>query len=49
MEEKDDEISIDLGKIKSFFKRKKEEPKPGVQAVVENKKCGDRKRDSEKR
>jgi len=25
MEEKDDEISFDLGKIKNFFKRKKEE------------------------
>jgi len=45
MEEKDDEISIDLGKIKNFFKRKKEEKeadvKPGknpeVRTQTENK------------
>ena len=30
MEEKDDEISIDLGKIKNFFKSKKEDAKPEV-------------------
>jgi len=45
MEEKDDEISIDLGKIKNFFKRKKEkeadvnpkEDEPKVHAEIENK------------
>src|SRR3989338_6801908 len=30
MDEKEDEISIDLGKIKNFFKRKKEDAKPEV-------------------
>tara|TARA_Y100000310_G_scaffold149558_1_gene148917 strand:- start:4477 stop:7680 length:3204 start_codon:yes stop_codon:yes gene_type:complete len=35
MEEKDDEISLDLGKIKNFFKKKKEEDKkPEVQAEI---------------
>jgi len=33
-EEKDDEISIDLGKIKNFFKRKKAEEKPEVHTEV---------------
>jgi len=39
MEEKDDEISIDLSKIKGFFKRKKEsgEKKPEVDKEVESK------------
>ena len=38
-EEKDDEISIDLSKIKNFFKRKKEdgEKKPEVASTIENK------------
>jgi len=46
-EEKDDEISIDFGKIKNFFKRKKEgekevdvklkETKPEVPTNIENK------------
>ena len=36
MEDKDDEISIDLGKIKSFFKRKKEAAKPEVKEEVKD-------------
>jgi len=37
-EEKDDEISIDLGKIKNFFKRKKEEKKEEVDRKPEQEK-----------
>ena len=36
MDEKEDEISIDLGKIKGFFKRKKEDAKPEVKEEVKD-------------
>ena len=36
-ENKDDEISIDLSKIKNFFKRKKEEKKVEINPTIENK------------
>ncbi len=47
-EEKDDEISFDLSKIKGFFKKKKkEEEKPEVHAEIENKDIKEEKKAEE--
>src|SRR3989338_731147 len=35
-DEKEDEISIDLGKIKGFFKRKKQDAKPEVKEEIKD-------------